>query len=534
MSRYNYRRRDTHPVRVGDCVIGGGHPVVIQTMTNTDTNDAAGSAAQIMRIRKAGAPLVRLTTQGVREASALGEIRRILDREGCSVALSADVHFNPAAALKAAETADKVRINPGNFADVPRTFAQLDFTDEEYAAETEKIRRPLQEFISVCRSNGTAVRLGVNHGSLSDRIMSRYGNTPLGMTESVMEYLRVFRDEDFRDVVVSVKSSSPAVMVETVREVAAAMDAEGMPCPLHIGVTEAGDGEDGRIKSAVGIGTLLAEGLGDTIRVSLSEPPENEVPVARLLADYISSRESHPHIEEPVVAPERFHAPAWGRVLAAHEIGMDGFAVTDASAAEFPADGSPVVITSSHVNAPGEIAAAIDRARSEGKGNPVVMRLRYDDADKSEAIVKASADYGFLLLNGYADGIAPEIPSMTEDESRDFSLSLLQACGLRRVKTEYIACPGCGRTLFDLPATLQEVKRATSHLSHLKIGVMGCIVNGPGEMAGADYGFVGAGPGRVSLYKGKDLIVKNIPSEEAIERFIALIKENGDWIEPEV
>lgn len=547
MSRYNYHRRKTLTATVRNLKMGSEYPVAVQSMTNTDTNDVEASASQVKRIHEAGAPLVRLTTQGEREASAMADIRKAVEQMGIDVALSADVHFNPKAALRAATTSDKVRINPGNFVDVPRTFRRLEFTEEEYSLEKEKIEKALLPFIELCRKHTTAVRLGVNHGSLSDRIMSRYGDTPAGMTESVMEFIEVFRRHDFNNIVVSVKASTPSVMVETVKLVASEMDRTGFPLSLHLGVTEAGDGDDGRIKSAAGIGALMAEGYGDTIRVSLSEPPENEVPVARMLVEYISAREGHDAIPEPENVPdgaERVMADA----LRGANVGQMPYSIhadfdtLPEGSVEVDAAGPIVVIadsamvpviSSSHVNPVGEIASFIDRCRIAGKRNPFIIKMRYPDADADTVRLKASADFGFLLLNGYGSAIMVEAPALNEEELRMLELNILQACGLRRFKTEYVACPGCGRTLFDLQSTLAEVRKATSHLKGLKIGVMGCIVNGPGEMADADYGYVGAGPGKVSLYKGKELKVKNIPREEALPKFIALIKENGDWIEPE-
>jgi len=525
--------------------IGSGNSIVVQSMTNTDTNDTMASADQVQRIYAAGAPLVRLTTQGEREASAMAGIRSILDGRGVDAALSADVHFNPKAAMRAAQTSDKVRINPGNFVDMPRSFRHLEFTDEEYALEKNRIRDALLPFIDICANRSVCVRLGVNHGSLSDRIMSRYGDTPEGMAESLMEFIDVFRDRNFLNLVVSVKASSPAVMVRTVKLVARRMDEYGFPLPLHLGVTEAGNGEDGRIKSAVGIGALMAEGYGETIRVSLSEPPENEVPVAKTLIEYICSREGHspiPEPEDPPVGDERSTAlPIPGAVQGQmpYSIHADfgGIPSTadriDASSdpSALADNGMPIVITSTHRNPVGEIASFIDRARALGRRNPFIISLQYDD-DADTVRLKASADFGFLLLNGYGSAINIENESITTEALSLLELNILQACGLRRFKTEYVACPGCGRTLFDLQSTLEEVRQATRHLAGLKIGVMGCIVNGPGEMADADYGYVGAGPGRVSLYKGKELKVKNIPREEALHRFINLIKEGGDWTDP--
>lgn len=509
---------------------------MLQSMANTDTNDVEESASQAVRIAEAGGELVRFTTQGVREAKALGEIRKRMRELGCKVPVSADVHFNPKAATAAASTADKVRINPGNFVDAARTFRKLEFTDEEYAAELQRIRGALVPFLRLCRENGTAVRLGVNHGSLSDRIMSRYGDTSAGMVESVMEYLEVCGEENFEDVVISIKASNTSVMVETVNLLVKRMEEKGMTYPLHLGVTEAGDAEDGRIKSAVGIGALMAEGIGDTIRVSLSEPPENEIPVAALLRDYISGRAGHPGIVEPKKVVEgiarnfsekikRFE----DRVVSMHaDKPEEEYNVLDASGEILKPDTDrALIITSKHINAPAEIMSYIDRFTEEGYRNPFIVKLEYDDADLDSLRIKAGADFGYLLLNGYASGIEVSDPNFDDDTLAELELGILQAARLRMSKTEYIACPSCGRTLFDLQKTLKEVKEATKDLKGLKIGVMGCIVNGPGEMADADYGYVGTGPGRVSLYRGKELIKKNIPAEEALPALIELIKHTN-------
>ncbi len=531
--QYNYKRRKTHEVKVGDLGIGGENPVRIQSMANTDTNDIENSALQGVRIADAGGELVRYTTQGVREAAALGKIRSRMRELGCNVPVSADVHFNPKAAFEAATTADKVRINPGNFVDAARTFRKLEFTDEEYAAEIGKIEETLVPFLNLCKEKGVAVRLGVNHGSLSDRIMSRYGDTPAGMVESVMEFLEVCRRENFNDVVISIKASNTSVMVETVKLLVERMDEKGMTFPLHLGVTEAGDAEDGRIKSAVGIGALMAEGIGDTIRVSLSEPPENEVPVAALLRDYIAARANHALIEEPAkVLPglSRSHLRKLrgfeDKPVAMHaDKPNEIFFLADASMpVKNPEFAGPLVIKSRHVNAPAEIMSYIDRFVAAGYDNPVVVSLEYKDTDLDALRVKAGADFGYLLLNGYASGIEVVDDNFDEKTLADLELGILQAARLRMSKTEYIACPSCGRTLFDLQKTLQDVKEATKEMKGLKIGVMGCIVNGPGEMADADYGYVGAGPGRVSIYRGKELIQKNIPAEEALPALISLIR----------
>lgn len=531
--RYNYKRRESHEVRIGKAVIGGTNRVLVQSMANTDTNDVEGSALQALRIAAAGGELVRFTTQGVKEAASLGRIIARMRELGCDVPVSADVHFNPKAAFEAARTADKVRINPGNFVDAARTFRKLEFTDEEYAGEISRIESALVPFLALCRENGVAVRLGVNHGSLSDRIMSRYGDTPAGMVESVMEFLEICKRENFEDVVISIKASNTSVMVDTVRLLVRRMEEKGMTYPLHLGVTEAGDAEDGRIKSAVGIGALLSEGIGDTIRVSLSEPPENEIPVALALRDYIASRQNHAPIAVPKVVREGASRNYLGKVkgYADRIVSMhadkpeDIFFLVDASMpVKNPEFSGPLVIKSRHVNAPAEIMSYIDRFVAAGYRNPVVVSLEYDDTDIDSLRIKAGADFGFLLLNGYASGIEVINPNFDDSTLAELELAILQAARLRMSKTEYIACPSCGRTLFDLQKTLQEVKDATKEMKGLKIGVMGCIVNGPGEMADADYGYVGAGPGRVSIYRGRELVTKNIPAEEALPALIALIR----------
>ena len=545
MSRYNYQRRLTTPVNVGGVIIGGDSPVRVQSMTNTNTLDTEASAAQVRRIADAGGEIVRLTTQGVAEAENMARISDMVREGGCDVPLVADVHFNPKAAYAAAKACQKVRINPGNFVDAARTFRKLTFTDEEYAEEIARIRKALVPFLDICRQHATAVRLGVNHGSLSDRIMSRYGDTPAGMVESVMEFLRICGEENFHDIVISIKASNVVVMVETVRLLVEEMRKENMAYPIHLGVTEAGDGEDGRVKSAVGIGTLLSEGIGDTIRVSLSEAPENEIPVAMALRDYISARGGH----APIVEPEAtFPAPARSAAERRHGLGQTAWPLVVGYDIELPeeavekieasepvrqVDGKVVELTSSHANPVGEIQSWLERYRIAGGVAPVVVTLKYDDSDPDLVRLKAAADFGAILLNGYGNALRMVAPVLTREESDALLLGILQAARLRFSKTDYIACPSCGRTLFDLPATLAEVREATKHLKGLKIGVMGCIVNGPGEMADADYGYVGAGVGRVSLYKGKNLIIKNIPTAEALPALIDLLKSNGDWKDPE-
>ena len=604
---FNYHRRETVSVSVGQIAMGSDWPVRVQTMTNTPTDDIAASGAQCQRIAYAGADYVRLTAQGVKQAQCIGEMARGLKAAGCDIPLIADIHFNRQAAIAAAAVCEGVRINPGNFVDPARTFKQVEYTDEQYHAELARIREALLPLLEVCRQHHTALRLGVNHGSLSDRIMSRYGNTAAGMVESVMEFLRVLVKENFMDVVISMKASNVVVMVEAVHRLVDAMDREDMHFPLHLGVTEAGFGEDGRIKSAVGIGALMAEGLGDTIRVSLSEDPEFEVPVARKLVDYIASREGHNPIEgefsegydalnpvrrQTITVGERiggnmppvviasyrpyeldgaelqpdFYYSADGLIDGMHQflVPLDRWsgernvyplltlgewdrcpasklrflqlpATTPVNRLEFLRGRSDTVLVITPVgkNIPGEEQALTHAMDKAGINCPVIIRNTYGDSSNEWLQVKAGADMGAVLLNRRADGIWLEAPnSHSNAEVVRYAFAILQAARQRMSKTEFISCPGCGRTMFDLQTTVKRVQAATAHLTHLKIGVMGCIVNGPGEMADADYGYVGAAAGRVSLYKGKECIEMNIAEESAIDRLIELIKKHGDWREP--
>lgn len=547
MSEFSYHRRPTLEVRVGNTAIGGNNPVRIQSMASTSTMDTEASVAQARRIVDAGAELVRFTAQGVREAANLGEIRRRLRESGCDVPLVADIHFNPRAAFAAAEQVEKVRINPGNFVDPGRTFRKIEYTDEEYAAELRRLEEALVPFLETCRANDTAIRLGVNHGSLSDRIMSRYGDTPAGMVESAMEFLRVCRSHGFDRVVISIKASNVVVMVETVTRLVEAMDAEEMHYPLHLGVTEAGDGEDGRIKSAVGIGALLREGIGDTIRVSLSEEPEAELPVARKIMDYIDLMATAAPIEAPRDGRFRLGkgmrrmsreigAVGGSRVPVVPAVdGLTGLKEIDAEtviAGKIDIAPDDIILLSASGEVPGmTMEAAMNILVAEGIDNPVILRGVYNGLDADTVRLRASIDLGALLLKGFADGIEIVSDALTPYEASRLALAILQSARLRISHTEYIACPGCGRTLFDLQQTLARVKEATSHLKGLKIGVMGCIVNGPGEMADADYGYVGAGVGKISLYKGKECVEKNIPAEEAVSHLVELIKKCGDWKE---
>ena len=452
-------RRISSVAHVGNIAIGGDNPIRIQSMATTDTNDTEGSVAQAKRIIDAGGELVRFTTQGIREAENMKNISARLKADGYDTPLVADVHFTAHTADVAAQYCEKVRINPGNYVDPGRTFKHLEYTDEEYAEELKKIDAKLVPFINICKEHHTAVRIGVNHGSLSDRIMSRYGDTPEGIVESCMEFLRIFRRENFNDVVISIKASNTVVMVTTVRLLVKTMDKEDMHYPLHLGVTEAGEGEDGRIKSAVGIGALLTEGIGDTIRVSLSEEPECEIPVARKLVDLI---------------------PECTKL----------------------------------------------RAEAEASIKDDTITLTLDAPDWETFQLKASMAVGALLIDRKATKLVILNSQFSTLNLSSLADAILQAARIKFTKTEYISCPGCGRTLYNLQETIAKIKAATKNLVGLKIGIMGCIVNGPGEMADADYGYVGAGRGKISLYKGKQCVEKNIPEEDAVRRLLELIQND--------
>ena len=493
MELHKYSRRHSETVKIGEILIGGSHPIAVQSMTNTATADVEASVAQIERIATAGAPIVRLTAQGRKEGEAFADIMPRLRADGFQTAIVADIHFVPEIASIAADYVDKVRINPGN-----------------YRTESGE----LEALIEKCRRRGVALRIGVNHGSLARHIVDTHGDTPQGMVASAMEFLRRCRKADFSQVVVSMKSSNTRVMVHAYRLLVEAMDAEQMHFPIHLGVTEAGNGIEGRIKSAVGIGALLADGIGDTIRVSLTEAPENEVPVAKLLVDYFAKREG----EFPIAHPERYSPTEFRR-----RSDLQTPIIHDEITADFR------VVEALSGNPTAEWRAAIlDAEPSEH----IVIRRRYDDADLETLAVKAAADMGQLLLDGLADGVWIDAPQHDAAQIREIELLILQAARVRISHTEYIACPSCGRTLYDIEGALAEIKARTSHLKGLKIGVMGCIVNGPGEMADADYGYVGAAAGRITLYKGREVVCRNIPQQEALDRLIQLIKDNGDWQEP--
>ena len=551
MNLFNYRRRLSHIVRIGGTPLGGPEPIRVQSMTNTSTMDTEASVQQVLRIAKAGGEYVRLTTQGTREAENMREINAGVRLAGCNVPLVADVHFNPKVAEVAACYCEKVRINPGNYVDAARQFKHLEYTDEEYQTELKKIEDRLIPFLQICREHRTAVRIGVNHGSLSDRIMSRYGDTPEGIVESCMEFLRICMREQFMDVVISIKASNTVIMVQSMRLLVTKMTQEGMSFPVHLGVTEAGEGEDGRIKSAVGIGALLQDGIGDTIRVSLSEAPEKEIPVARFLVDYVTSYRKEADLPVPadVQAPADYNwfKPERRQTTRVGEIGggqvpvvLDEIPVTGAISANpfnFTPETAeflrkhPEVVVVSHpqtVNRLGEHRALALAMMNLGLKNPLLVYQEYAETNLEHLQLKAAADTGVLFIEGLADGIILQnhAPGISVEVVRDLAYSILQAARARFTKTEYISCPGCGRTLYDLEGTIARIKAATAHLKGLKIAIMGCIVNGPGEMADADYGYVGAARGKVSLYKQKVCIEKNIPEEEAVERLLRFIEED--------
>ncbi len=542
-------------------------------MANVSTMDTDASVVQAISMARAGAEYIRFTAQGIREARNLGVIRKRLNEQGCHTPLVADIHFNPKAADVAAEFVEKVRINPGNYVDGARTF-RADYTDDDFAEGVRKIRERFVPFIHLCRAHGTAIRIGVNHGSLSDRIMSRFGDTPEGMTESCMEFLRLCREEQFDNVVISIKASNTVVMVRTVRLLVRTMDREDMHYPLHLGVTEAGNDEDGRIKSAVGIGALLTDGIGDTIRVSLSEPPEAEMPVARQLIDHIDRTRAKEYApmptdyvgtetdyfrrtrmvadigggRQPVVLaeyadgdqPDSALPPDYLRRLpdgtftstrdkrhtatVPHFVELTPDELTAERLDAINADEAAVIILRSvHTDSVNETRAAILRLRAAACQAPVILRRDYHETDLDRLRIAAAADLGVLLIDGIADGLLLTQGGRSTPDTDRLAYGILQATRRRMSRTEYISCPGCGRTLYDLHQTISRIKAATGHLKGVKIGIMGCIVNGPGEMADADYGYVGAGPGRVSLYRGKECVLRNIPEAEAVDRLLELI-----------
>ena len=577
-----YERRPAIEVTIGSLKLGGAHPVRLQSMANTDTNDTEGSVAQAERIIKAGADLLRYTTQGRREATNMANIAEGIHHLGYTTPLVADVHFNPNAADEALEHIEKVRINPGNYVDT-KSSTPREWTDELFEEMHNKVIERFGKFVLRAKELGRAIRIGVNHGSLSERMLTRYGDTPEGMIESCLEYLDVCRMHDFHDIVISMKSSNTLVMTAAVRLLSKTLAERGYPAyPLHLGVTEAGEGEDGRIKSAVGIGSLLADGLGDTIRVSLSEEPEAEIPVAKTLVDYISSRQ--PLDVDTAILPDwneytnlsyndRKNSIAIGKLAGGGNLPMvlsnatpsnsgdstkadyyisDSGAITNAQGAIMK-DFSYVELDCYSIteealanvqetslillNAPGDNAIAEWRLgftllRRAGIKNSIILHRTYTTNDIELFRLQLAADAGTIIIDGWSNGLYISAPNLQEEDVIKTELGVLQATRLRMSKTEFISCPGCGRTLYSLTETIAKIKAATSHLKGLKIGVMGCIVNGPGEMADADYGYVGAAPGKIDLYKGQECIRRGIPQEEAVNQLIDLIKSEGDWREP--
>jgi len=611
---FAYQRRNSLEVAVGTTPLGGNNPIRIQSMTTTNTLDTEATVEQCIRIFKAGGDYVRITAQGVQEAENLAAIRETLTRRGFTFPLVADIHFNPKAAEVAALHVEKVRINPGNFAE-RRPEGDI-YTETELAEGHARVEAAVKSFIRICEQTNTAVRIGVNHGSLSERMVSRFGDTPEGMVESALELLKIFRAENFHNLTISMKSSNTRVMVQSVRLLVSRMEQEGMRYPLHLGVTEAGNSREGRIKSAVGIGALLADGIGDTIRVSLTEEPEFEIPVAKKLVEYFLERESPINLAIPHTNPVDPYSYSRLRSSSVGWIGGNAppVVMADLTAAENPeatmldlleimgsapmpdlflcqksvsAEISPtshIVVAAEAVTNPdlpifnpnsfiaykqgaalleinhadlndsligklkgklsvvlvlnaisknpvAEFRAMTFRLREAGANNPVILKNTYLGDDIETVQLQAAADFGTLLLDGIGDGIFLSAPNIPIEETVTTAFDILQAARVRTTKTEYISCPGCGRTLYNLQQTAGLIKARTCHLKGLKIGIMGCIVNGPGEMADADYGYVGAGPGKINLYKRKELIKKNIPQADALEELIELIKENGDWKE---
>lgn len=602
-----YERFKTSEVQIGSVPVGGDNPIRIQSMTDTDTKDTEATVEQIIRIIKAGADYVRVTVKDTKDAENLRFIKKELLDRGFDNPLIGDIHFNPKLAEIAARYISKIRINPGNFYDKRASFKHLLYTDEEYRDELHKIEELFVPFIKMLKKTNTALRIGANQGSLSDRVMSRYGDTPTGIVESVMEFLRICKKEKFNNVVLSIKSSNTRVMVYTVRLLCYKMRIEDMEYPLHLGVTEAGEGEDGRIRSAVGIGALLADGIGDTIRISLTENPEREIPVARKLIDYFRGYYNHQPITAPLHAqtnPFEYERRSTRPVLnmggrnlpvVIADLGdrslseilpirgkripdyfLSGNKILDIAGNSSPVisleeylfestrwgrmkfirtnkqefdrfmDMHPEIMTklkqtrktvlileSLNKNPFAELRAFFMMLETHIWKVPVILYRRYKERSLEDLQIKASADLGGLFIDGYGDGlcITNDHENTTFTELKDLSFGILQASRMRVSQTEFISCPGCGRTLFDLHETTLKIKEHFKHLQHLKIGIMGCVVNGPGEMSDADYGFVGAGKNNVNLYKGQKLVKRHIPYENAVEELEQLIRENGHWID---
>ena len=641
-SLVSYNRRKTIPVKVGNVTIGGDNPIVVQSMTTIDTMDTEGSVQQTLRMVEAGCELVRITAPSLKEAENLRNIRDELRTRGCNVPLVADIHFTPNAAELAAQIVEKVRVNPGNYAD-KKKFQNIEYTGDTYQAELERIKERFTPLVALCKEHGTAMRIGTNHGSLSDRIMSRYGDTAIGMVESALEFLRICEENEYYQIVISMKSSNAQVMVEAYRLLVQKLDEEGLkPYPLHLGVTEAGEAEDGRIKSAVGIGTLLEDGLGDTVRVSLTEEPEYEAPVAQKLVDRYNNRAGHEAIaaiEENPIDPFAYHRrstfevenigktnvprviadlssleslevknlksvghfylpepdkwtmndqgtdyvylgdkpspfmlpnglvqlvdyPVWAQMedrkntcpvytfeqmsraescddrlnfikLSANDLNEDVMLL-------LAADNLVVLLETDNAHAMPAMRRFFFELEKRKLSVPVIINRNYDVTDEEQFLIDASTDIGGLLVDGFGDGVmlssnGIEKAALLKDIKlkNETAFGILQAGRTRMTKTEYISCPSCGRTLFDLQETTAMIRKRTDHLKGVKIGIMGCIVNGPGEMADADYGYVGSGKGKITLYKGQEVVKRGVPSEQAVDELIEIIREDDKWIEPQ-
>lgn len=550
----NSIRRETKSITVGSIRIGSEYPIRVQTMANTDTNDIEASVSQAKRCIEAGAELLRYTTQGTKEAENLGIIHNKLQSEGYTTPLVADIHFNPHVAETAAKLVEKIRINPGNFV----SSKEGEYSEKEWAEEINKIREKLFPLLDICKQHNTCVRIGVNHGSLSKRIVSKYGNTPLGLAKSCMEFIDLCEEAEFYNLILSIKASNTRVMVYAVRMLVEMMEKSGKNYPLHLGVTEAGSDTEGRIKSASGIGTLLSEGIGDTIRVSLSEAPEAEIPVAKNIVEYINTYNYSTTIQPKQLSRRTSYNKRKSNEI--HNIGGENVPIVVTNKAnnteiheDYTIDNIPnkvllevekidtstlellkthpeqiIFLTTKEHNFIGTIRLGIEILSKNNIYNPIIVTKRYNENNLSLLQIKSAIDFGGLLIDGLIDGIYinNENIAISEEEVCETSFQILQSTRARFSTTEYISCPSCGRTKFDLPERVKEVKKATKHLKGLKIAVMGCIVNGPGEMADADYGYIGAGFGKVSLYKGKDCIVKNIPEGEAIKKLLEIINNN--------
>jgi len=628
LSLFDYQRIKTREVAVGKVLLGESHPIRIQSMTTTDTTDTENSVKQAQRLVEVGCEIIRFTAPNKVHAAKLQDIKDGLMKQGIDVPLVADIHFTPSAAEVAANIVEKIRVNPGNYAD-KKKFESIDYTDDSYEKELVRIREKFTPLVLQCKANHVAMRIGTNHGSLSDRILSRYGDTPLGMVESALEFIQICEDNNYLDLVISMKASNPKVMIQAYRLLMSKMLERKHVYPLHLGVTEAGEGEDGRIKSAVGIGTLLEDGLGDTIRVSLTEEPEAEIPIAKILAGRYLNRKGDPipTIKPPInpfeynkrkthqvknigdhslpvvladfskkdtIRPATMYAVGYN-----YSIKLDKWIIGDAScdylylgkkSIDFNLPGtlsiiqdysvwkdettypfftkdefvnSPkthsvlnfvilkitdltssfldtlrndksivIILQSNNANQMAEMRAVFFKLINEEITTPVIIHGDYPQLNSEDLMLYSSTDIGGLYIDGFGDGIFITADKTSPKEKNDIAFGILQATRTRISKTDYISCPSCGRTLFDLQETTAKIRNKTSHLKGLKIGIMGCIVNGPGEMADADYGYVGTGIGKINLYKEKTVVKKNVPEDKAVEELVELIKEYGDWIDP--